>query len=163
MTQNFKTCIHCKVESSTDNFHKNKANKDGLAGQCKSCRAKQTFKYDRSPAGKASKSKWQSSSKGKDAQRRFRSKKKHSIYHLIASRYLIMLQRSRDKGFNIIDRDLFVKWSISDKQLNTIYSNWDKETDMDMPTVDRIDNNKGYVEGNIQWLTRIDNIRKGVK
>lgn len=29
------------------------------------------------------------------------------------------------------------------------------------PTVDRIDNDKGYVEGNLQWLTQKDNLRKG--
>jgi hypothetical protein len=32
-----KTCSSCKIVQETDEFHKNKAQRDGFSGQCKSC------------------------------------------------------------------------------------------------------------------------------
>ena len=47
-----KVCIRCKKKKSLDSFYKNSANKNGLAGACKSCKKKFEQKARNTPERK---------------------------------------------------------------------------------------------------------------
>lgn len=66
---------------------------------------------------------------------------------------------------DILPRDDFYKWSLSNGDFHSLYENWvnsgyDKKLS---PSIDRIDIEKGYVIGNIRWLTHSENSSNGAK
>jgi|TARA_R110000744_G_scaffold350591_1_gene456290 hypothetical protein len=67
------------------------------------------------------------------------------------------------KGLEICARDVFYAWSLGSNSFEHLYNNW---VDSDFkrrlsPSIDRIDTDKGYVLGNIQWITLSENSQKG--
>ena len=67
------------------------------------------------------------------------------------------------KGLDICSRDVFYDWSLGSPSFEHLYNNW---VDSDFkrilsPSIDRIDTDKGYVLGNIQWITLSENSQKG--
>jgi len=59
----------------------------------------------------------------------------------------------------------FVNFGLDDPSFNKLYNEW-KESGFSYsltPSVDRIDNDKGYDLTNIQFITLVDNIKKGTK
>jgi hypothetical protein len=74
--------------------------------------------------------------------------------------------KSRDAkryyGMELCDRDTFIYYFLTDENFIRIYSAW-PDTGYafgDAPTVDRIDNERGYSMDNIQFLTHRDNTLK---
>lgn len=70
----------------------------------------------------------------------------------------------RDKnylGMSVCDKDLFVKWSLSDEGFDAVFNEWDHDVFTTTPAIDRIDASKGYVDGNMQWITFSENSIKG--
>lgn len=68
-------------------------------------------------------------------------------------------------GKEILSREDFYEFSKNDKSFNELFDAW-VASDYDRkltPSVDRIDSNKGYVLGNIQWITHSENSRKGAQ
>lgn len=66
-------------------------------------------------------------------------------------------------GLELIDRETFYKFSLEDSQFLELYKNWvqsgyDRKLS---PSIDRIDSQKGYVLGNIRWITHSENSRLG--
>lgn len=65
----------------------------------------------------------------------------------------------------LIDKEKFYKWSLKDNNYNELYDCWVKNNFCKKlsPSIDRIDTNIGYVEGNIRWVTHSENSRNGGK
>jgi len=80
--------------------------------------------------------------------------------------YYLMKSRTKRKGFlTIVSKQYFIEFIKSSKIYYELFLNW-KNSGYKLgltPTVDRIDNQKGYVENNLQILTYTDNQSKGSK
>lgn len=66
------------------------------------------------------------------------------------------------KGLEIVDREDFIEWALEDREFNRIFELWELSgfVRTETPSIDRIDGSKGYIWGNMQWLTLSDNSRK---
>lgn len=67
------------------------------------------------------------------------------------------------EGLDILSREDFYAWSLSDSTFNTLFDDWvssgyDKKLS---PSIDRKDTNCGYVLDNMRWLTHSENSRLG--
>lgn len=101
-----------------------------------------TKKYEKTPKGKIMRSYRNMQSRVEGVQ-----VKKHHLYH----------------GKTLLSREEFYEWSMFDPDFCTLYVAW-QESGYDRklsPSVDRIDSTKGYVLGNIRWLTHSENSRLG--
>lgn len=101
-----------------------------------------TKKYEKTPKGKIMRS------------YRNMQSRVEGIQHLKAHLY---------QGKTLLSRDEFYEWSMFDPDFCTLYVAW-QESGYDRklsPSVDRIDSTKGYVMGNIRWLTHSENSRLG--
>lgn len=77
-----------------------------------------------------------------------------------------MRQRTKQKGFdNIISKEEFIEYGMNNKDYIRLYKEWvDSNYKFKLtPTVDRINNLKGYTSNNIQFLAHNDNARKGTR
>lgn len=83
------------------------------------------------------------------------------MYHLMSDRTQ-GFQKSRAFSKPICTRQEFYNFALSNSNLKTLFDNWIKNgyQKMEVPSVDRIKNNKGYTLENIQFLTLGDNCRK---
>lgn len=78
--------------------------------------------------------------------------------------YCDMRARTREKGFDsIVTREEFLKFAVNNVEYNRLYKQWEDSGYIlkYCPTVDRIDNNKGYTLDNIQFLSLSANSTKG--
>lgn len=65
-------------------------------------------------------------------------------------------------GLGIMPKEEFVAWATADAVYRALHAAWVKsayERKLS-PSIDRIDTQRGYVRGNVQWLTLSDNSRK---
>lgn len=67
------------------------------------------------------------------------------------------------EGRSILPRDEFYEWAISCPEFHRLYQEWvDSGYDQKLaPSVDRIDAQKGYEIGNMEWVTHSENSRRG--
>jgi hypothetical protein len=68
-------------------------------------------------------------------------------------------------GKPIVEKAIFIKWSINNKKFNTLFAQYKKYNYQRKfcPTVDRLDSNNGYVFGNMEWVTQQENSRRASK
>ena len=142
-----KKCRICDKTKPLESFHKKKGNRDGHRTDCKNCRAihdKVNFSYDKT---------------------RDRYKKLDDAY--IKSSIRAAICRARSKGYTNYDshEDLFNYLKgiggVPDKcpilNIKLEYGSGDKSTS---PSLDRIDVTKGYVVGNIWFISNKANTMK---
>jgi hypothetical protein len=69
------------------------------------------------------------------------------------------------EGLPILGKEVFYDWSLSDKAYSNLYDEWvySDYCKKLSPSIDRIDTEKGYVIGNIRWLTHSQNSSFGGK
>lgn len=74
-------------------------------------------------------------------------KKKHQLY--------------KDKG--LIDKQSFYDWAKSQDEFWILFDEWERSgyNRKLTPSVDRIDSSKGYIIGNMEWVTHSENSRRG--
>lgn len=73
--------------------------------------------------------------------------------------------KPRYKGIDICSREDFVRWAIKNEDLKSLHNKWSSEGFKRglTPSIDRIDSTKGYVKGNMRWLSQSENSRLGGK
>lgn len=68
-------------------------------------------------------------------------------------------------GLEILSREDFYNWSITNPDFKKLLEDY-KDSGYDMklaPSIDRIDTSKGYILGNIRWMTHSENSALGGK
>jgi len=130
-----KVCTKCKEEKELSEFGKEKENKDGLKGSCKSCIAIYQTSHHRTKEGK------------------------------LKRVYSNQLKSSKERGHNppTYTKQQFIDRFINDKKYLLLHSKW-VASDYDKmlsPSFDRLDDYKGYSFDNIQIITWQENDAKG--
>lgn len=140
-------------------FHKASSHKDGYRNDCKDC----VSKYQKA-----------------NYQKRLGYRRKQTrIYHnrykkdlLVFIRRMYSYMKARTKGhclasslysgMEICDRKEFVLFAFSNWELKYLFHQWimNDYSKRLLPTPDRIDESKGYLIDNIQFLSFSDNVKK---
>lgn len=89
-------------------------------------------------------------------------------YHMKARHEGNSTHFSHSNGKGLLSHEEFIKWCMAWENLQefvTLYFEWAANGFQlwDSPSIDRIDSKKGYVVGNIQWLSFMDNTEKNHK
>lgn len=155
-----KICFKCKIEKKLDCFYKHNQMADGHLNKCKDCTKKDTKEFSERPV------------KGFENYDRYRQR--HSIKRMFNHRYNSLKNRCLVKrenhnyssyGKKYLSRDEWYNWCYEENHLKKfmeLYNIW-VQSDFNsklMPSIDRIDSNKGYIIGNLQWLSKSDNSKK---
>lgn len=155
-----KICFKCNIKQTVDNFYKHPEMPDGHVNKCKECNKRDVR---------------QNLSDKKAYYRKYdQNRQRHSIRRILNHRYIAMRQRveGRSNGHRgalnkeLLSWDEFLNWYEATKEhFNKLYESWaDNNFPHKLsPSVDRIDNTKGYTADNMQWLTQSENSRKYTK
>lgn len=153
-----KKCFICGRVKPIDDFYKHKGMDDGHLNKCKECTRK--YMADRQKQGLTKATDWKRHHLNPDRYR------KHIYYGI---KYRCTHTKRSDGSVNSYYGREFIslaEWDLWCKQTEkTFLSLWKvwKDSNFDRrytPSIDRIDDSKGYVLGNIQWLTLHNNIEK---
>lgn len=157
-----KKCFKCFKEKPITDFYKHPKTADGTVNKCKPC-----FRAD-------SLSNYQ---KNKEKYIEYdRHRNRHSISRLLRQKYSMIKQRCTTShssqgvkksvyGKEFLSLKEWIEWCYKEdnyKKFIELYNGWVQNNfDKKMsPSIDRIDSKKGYVLGNLQWLTLSDNCKK---
>lgn len=132
-----KKCSYCQKIKPLDNFHKNRIRPDGHHTECKEC--KHTI-------DKISRNKHLAKRKAQKKQYRIKNPKQHMLSNARG--------RAKRCGFEYnLDQDSFEIPSVCPIlgiEIKLDNNNIDYDSS---PSLDRIDNNKGYIKGNVQVVS----------
>jgi len=148
-----KKCNVCENYLDIKLFNKHLTTKDKRQNQCRPCRNKVQRDYRNSRNGLASQLVYDKTKKGFLVR----------CYRNMKSRVSGIVKKGNYKGLEILEKNSFYDFSINDSCFNDLFVKWVK-SDYDrkkVPSIDRIDSSKGYVIGNIRWLTLSENSRLG--
>lgn len=170
-----KICVRCRLEKPLSNFHNLKRNKDGRAPHCKACDKISRDKYnlENPDAVLASDRRWKAKNRDAATQyaRKYRienrekflagcraSKEKAPKKYLVLSAK--MRARKKEIEFSITENDI----EIPDvcPVFGTPLRACPEKRSMDSPSIDRIDNDKGYVPGNVAVISYKANMIKSI-
>ena len=149
-----KVCIRCGIEQNIYEFRKQKETHDGHANQCRIClneiqRIKRkengndaTHRYEKTPKGFLMREYRNMESRVTGVQ-----KKKAHLY----------------LGLPLLDRESFYIWGYNQIEFHALFEAWEASgyNRKVTPTVDRINSNRGYELGNMEWVTHSVNSQRG--
>lgn len=156
-----KKCSRCKEIKLITDFHKTKRLKSGRQVYCKTCVSKILHSYYKNNRAKV----LNNTHKYKLF---FLSERKKNLKYFVMKMYHLMYDRVKGythinyKGKPICTRQEFYNFALNNKQLKILFDNWIKGGYKagEVPSIDRIENNKGYTLDNIQFLTWYQNTCK---
>ena len=145
-----KKCITCRAEKELEEFYKHPFTSDGRLGKCKDCCKRYQSTRD---------------TRAYDLNRYRNNVKRHlSVkYSMIKTRCSGSKQSPSYAGREFLTREEWDKWcEQSYSTFISLYENWRASGFQKRlaPSIDRVDNNKGYIVGNLQWLTQSANTSK---
>lgn len=149
-----KECTKCFIEKSNENFHKFKNNKDGLSNWCKSCKKEYDKIYRKSD-------KIQNYYKSEE----YKLKKIDYINSNYLERKLSNIKSKlnftkRNIEFNITITDLEIVEYCPLLNMKLDYSIGNGRKNWNSVSIDRIDNSKGYIPGNVWIISKLANTMK---
>ena len=156
----WKTCPMCGEYKSRNEFYLNKNN--NISYFCKKCAAIKSAQY-------AKNSTIQQKEKAKKRLKQYRIKNKGNIHNWFVTTYNGMRNRNKAKSFGELkfSCEQFEKWVLDnysekfylmfEKYVNSGFDKYEK------PSIDRIDDYKGYTFDNMQLLNWRENNEKGRK
>lgn len=121
-----KVCTICKVGQPVENYHRQPLGKDGLKPLCKECNKKRVQE-------------WKKTKKG-----------------VISTIFYNQKRVSKRRGHGILGytRDEFKVWLLNNVTFNKLFEKWKVTGDKsDKPSIDRLDDYKGYTFDNIRVVT----------
>lgn len=145
-----KECIICHRKKPLSDYYTHPQMGDGHLNRCKECckeyaRKRDTHAYD---------------------QRRHRTNPKRFLQHkysMIKHRCTHPDLHRRYYGLDYLSNEEWEEWcETSYKTFLSLYENWQAAgcPRRLAPSIDRIDTSKGYIKGNLQWLTQAANSSK---
>jgi len=154
-----KICNTCNVEKPLSEFHNNKRRKDGKENRCKICQNK--LKRERAKY-KDYKRKHKERYKN-DPEYRQMAKDKAAKYRREHNEYVLLSQakvRAKQFGldFNITIDDIIIPDLCPILNI-PLYRGTNKKND-NSPSLDRINNLKGYIKGNVRIISNLANTMK---
>lgn len=170
-----KNCKKCNVEKDISQFHYCKTTKDRLRNECRSCvyasaRARILLDPIKTQIYQKKYREVNKEKLYKLGKEYWKTKKLNPMYMLNA-RYRLMKSRvtgssthkSSAFGKELCSKQEYLEWANNtQKQFLELHKNW-VESGCKLkytPTIDRINNNIGYIPSNMQWLTQSDNRKK---
>lgn len=153
-----KRCFKCGIVKPIADFYKHPQTKDGHLNKCKECTKADVqknyakhidyyHKYD---------------------QHRYRKNKSRFLDHVyqgIVRRCNGIPRRYSSTGTTPISVPEWRQFcAATEVEFNKLYDGWEKSGFQRKmaPSIDRIDNGRGYTVDNMQWLSQSENSRKGV-
>lgn len=147
-------CNKCGELKTKENYGVDNTRKCGLKSTCKLCTNRDRKSY-RKRSNNAATFKYEKTPKGYLVR----------TYRNMLSRITGVLKEKSHlyAGLPILDKESFYVWALSNEDFLNLYSNWVEQGYCRKlsPSIDRIDTMKGYVMGNIRWLTHSDNSKLG--
>ena len=153
-----KQCFKCKMNKPLDCFYKHSGMADGHLNKCIECAKKDTL---------------DNTSKNSEYYRQYnynRYRFERNIPRIWKTKYSSMRMRtsgtatcSNIKGKELLPLKEFLKWCEDTReQFYELYKVWKKAGYKRglAPSIDRIDNDKGYFVGNMQWVTQSENLKR---
>ena len=151
-----KFCTKCSKEVKLSNFHKDKTSKDGLYRWCKDCKRDYDKNYRKSEKIQS----YYNSEEYKDSKISYINKNylKHKLNTLKAK----IKFSGRNLEFSINEKDLQVVEYCPLLGIKLNYKKVRGVFDWSIASIDRIDNTKGYIPGNVWIISRLANTMKGM-
>ena len=151
-----KHCRFCGKTKLLKDFSKCSRSKDGLKSRCKTCEKDWRRKHYLNH-----KAEIQAKTKA------YRLERKTNLKKFVMVLYTHMRRRIHDdpqKYQGSCTKEIFYEFALKDKKLKVLYKNWiDSGWRRDLtPSIDRINNRRGYSLDNMQFLTFRQNALKGV-
>lgn len=128
-----RICIYCKQNLDYSCFHKNSYSKNGISNRCKKCKSLKDKEHKKTKKG------------------------------LITTIYYHQKNNRNSKKYPIgYTKNEFHEWMMGNKNFHELYKKWVESgyEKNKRPSVDRIDDYKGYSIDNIQLMTYEQNIQK---
>lgn len=158
-----KKCFICGKVKPIDEFYKHSQMGDGHLNKCKECT--KAYMKKRQQDGLIKDIDWRRHHQNPDRYR------KH-CYYGIRTRCTLPYRKGAIKGKKYrnsyygreyLSQEEWDEWCVqSDKTFMSLWVAWVESgyENKKSPSIDRIDNDKGYVVGNLQWMTKEGNMKK---
>lgn len=154
-----KKCFKCGENKLIDEFYRHKEMPDGHLGKCKDC-----TKIDVSLNYQLK----------RDGYKKYEKKRQKSINRILSHRYSGIKSRVEGRatrryyveGKPMLTKQEFYSWyKDRETEFMEIYKIWESNDYKNKfaPSIDRIDNKKGYTVDNMRWVTKSFNSSKGAK
>lgn len=148
------TCNFCGETKDREYFTKNKSIKRGYNLCCKLC-SNEKQKVYRVSNGNVETLKYEKTKKGYLVR----------TYRNMLSRVTGIQKKNLYlyEGLEILNKESFYEWALQDLEYHRLFDEFTASGYIRKlsPSIDRIDTDKGYVLGNIRWLTHSENSRLG--
>lgn len=154
-----KTCTKCGQEKNIEEYHKKTSSKDGHSPWCKNCTSEVNKKYySRSDVKQKRKEKWQDPIYREKENKKQRLRNKNNPESKIINH-----ARARAKKYNLEFNITYDDIKIPDvcPVLGIDIFVGNGKFHDGSPTLDRIDNSKGYIKGNVKVISwRANSIKR---
>jgi len=151
-----KYCSKCKKDIKLNNFHKDKTSKDGLYRWCKDCKKEYDISYRKSDKMQS----YYSSEEYKNSKVEYVNK--NYLKHKLSTLKSKIKYSGRNLEFNIEETHLDVVEYCPLLNIKLDYKITKGVFNWNAASIDRIDNTKGYIPGNVWIVSRLANSMKGM-
>jgi len=147
-----KACPRCKKEKPIGEFHGNASSRDGKNAYCKPCHVARNLDYRQRHRDRVRQAAKESRLRNRTSPRHFVT----GVWRMMGNR--VHGDRYQHKiylGLPLLERQAFVDWAVRNPGFLKLFEYWvgHGQKRKDVPSINRINPDDGYVPGNMNWLT----------